>query len=139
MRESVCCGRAPIQRAVAWEGLSVLDKLSCRILDYMLTNADTPSGTYHDFDEDLAKIANVLGSDSETIRAAVRYLEQGGYLKYGYSGHTPIWFYLDHKGLHWRYFRRREILDYIADKWPDFIAVVISLLSLVISVLALRQ
>lgn len=117
----------------------LLDRLSREILNYMLTSSETPSETYYDFDEDLSKMAEALSSDDETVLAAVRYLEQNGYLKYGCAGNIPIRFYLDHKGLHWKYFRRREILDYIADKWPDFIAVVISMLSLVISVLALLQ
>lgn len=36
-------------------------------------------------------------------------------------------------------YRRRELLDYVADKWIDVLASVISLLSLVISIAALWQ
>ena len=100
------------------------------------------------FDEALSGIADTsierfsesLNLNTEDVRAAVRYLEGRGYLEYqSTSGGHNIGFHLSHKGLNWRDFRRKEILDYIADKWPDFIAVIISLMSLFISIAALTQ
>ena len=84
-----------------------------------------------------------LSMDIEDLRAAVRYLESSGYLEYQMmttrKGKVAAGFHLSHKGLNWRYFRRKEILDYIADKWVDFFAAVISLVSLVISIFAILQ
>lgn len=117
----------------------MLDKLSKKIIRYMNT-AENPSDTYYDFIDDLDEIAESTHSDSESVRAAVRYLEEQGYIKYSYTQNgTAFQFYLDHKGLHWKYFRRKEILDYIAEKWPDFIALIISILSLITSVVALTK
>lgn len=117
----------------------MLDALSKKIIIYM-NHTDCPSDTYFDFSEDLDLMAKKVQSDSESVRAAVRYLEELGYIKYSYShGELAYQFYLDHKGLHWKYFRRKEIMDYIAEKWPDFIAVIISLASLLISILALTK
>lgn len=79
----------------------------------------------------------------EDVRAAVRYLESENYLEYqtisSKSGKLNIGFHLSHKGLSWKYFRRKEILDYIADKWVDFFAALIALLSLIISIIALMR
>lgn len=120
-------------------GKIMLDKLSKKIVQHMNT-AESPSDTYYDFMDDLDEIAENTHSDSESVRAAVRYLEEQGYIKYSYTQNgIAFQFYLDHKGLHWKYFRRKEILDYIAEKWPDFIAVAISMVSLLISIASLTK
>lgn len=86
--------------------------------------------------DDLAK---KLSMPTEHIRAASRFLVENGYLEYQKAGDRKAGFHLSYKGLNWKYFRREEILRYIADKWVDFFAAVISLLSLVISIIALLQ
>lgn len=85
----------------------MLDKLSKKILNYMQTASSSPSDTYYDFDEDLDAIASAVSTDGESARAAVRYLQELGYIKFAYnrSGDIAIRFYLDHKGLHYREFR----------------------------------
>lgn len=92
----------------------MLDKLSKKILKHMQTASSHPSDTYYDFDDDLDTIATSVSSDSESVRAAVRFLNDQGYIKYGYtqSGHLYC-FYLDHKGLH------QKELDWIA--WKSFL------------------
>ena len=78
----------------------MLDKLSKQILNHMKT-ASSPSDTYYDFDDDLDAIAKAVSSDSESVRAAVRFLNDHGYIKYGYTTSGTVYrFYLDHKGLH---------------------------------------
>ena len=74
---------------------------------------------------------------TEDVRAAVRFLESSGFLEYQRGNGRNVGFHLSHMGLNWKYFRRKQRLDYIADKWPDFIALMISILSLVTSVVAL--
>ena len=86
--------------------------------------------------EDLAKGISV---STEDVRAATRFLVENGYLEYQKASEKKVGFHLSYKGLHWKYYRRQEILRYIADKWVDFFAAVISLLSLVISIIALLQ
>lgn len=113
----------------------ILDKLISygRGTDYICT-----------WDEELNEFANSLEIPVEDVRAAVRYLKDHGYIEYQmyHSAHgieRSRGFHLSHQGLHWRHYRRKEILDYIADKWADFIAAAISLISLIISVVGLLQ
>lgn len=84
-------------------------------------------------------LAQKLSMPTEDIRAASRFLVEKGYLEYQKAGGRNAGFHLSHQGLNWKYYRRKEILKYIADKWVDFFAAVISLLSLVISIIALLQ
>lgn len=125
-----------------------MDKTARAILRWLTKNS-AEKGTQYicAFDEgwkdstdawlnDMAKSLNLRVEDA---RAAVRFLADIGMLEYQNSGDYHLGFHLSHRGLHWRYYRRQEILNYIADKWPDFIAVVISLLSLIISVIALGR
>ncbi len=90
------------------------------------------------------ELSDAIGVDPEDIRAAVRFLESAGYVEYQTmkspsKGSIIAGFHLSHKGLHWKYFRRKEILNYIADKWVDFFAALIALLSLILSIIALTQ
>lgn len=52
--------------------------------------------------EDLDDLAENISSDSESVHAAVRYLEKLGFIEYGRSSesNTVIYFLLSHKGLH---------------------------------------
>ena len=81
--------------------------------------------------------AGRLVMQTENLRAAVRFLVRHEYLEYQVGNGRNVGFHLSHMGLNWKYFRRKEILDYIADKWPDFIALIVSIFSLVTSVIAL--
>lgn len=91
-------------------------------------------------DTDIDSLALEIGARTEDVRAAVRFLTDAGYMEYQTAnGNLKIGFHLSHKGLNWRYFRKREIMDYIADKWPEFIALIISLVSLVTSIAAIAK
>lgn len=84
-------------------------------------------------------LSKSISMPTEDLRAASRFLVENGYLEYQKIGDRKAGFHLSYKGLNWKYYRRQEILRYIADKWVDFFAAVISLLSLVISIIALLQ
>lgn len=118
----------------------MLDKLSKKILKHMIAGAESPSEKLYNFGDDLQNMALNLSSDSETVRAAIRFLEQNEYLKFARtsSGNT-IGFYLDHKGLHWKEFRRGELWKYIRDKWIDFFALLVATSALVMSILSLLK
>ena len=60
----------------------MLDDLSKRILKYMKTDSDNHSQKNYDFDADLEKMAQAVSAEKEAVRAAVRYLEENGYIKY---------------------------------------------------------
>ena len=92
----------------------------------------------------LGDLAESVGIESNDLLAAVRYLTSEGYLEYQTAtskakGQINIGFHLSHKGLHWKYYRRQEILNYLADKWVDFFAAAISMVSLIVSIIALSQ
>lgn len=92
----------------------MLDKLSKKILKHLQTASSHPSDTYYDFDDDLDAIATSISSDSESVRAAVRFLNAQGFIKYGYtqSGRTYC-FYLDHKGLHQKELNRIAVKEFL--------------------------
>lgn len=83
--------------------------------------------------------AESISMKTEAVRTAVRFLNSSGYLEYQTANGRPVGFHLSHKGLNWKYYRRCEILDYIADKWVDFFSALIAFASLIISVIALYQ
>ena len=115
-----------------------MDRICKKIIDFMSTDSDTPSETYYDFGEDLEKIATQINSDSETVRAALRYLEAENYIRFACTDNgIAIYFYLDHKGLHWKEFRAKELLNYVGEKWIDFFSLLISAVALIISLVAL--
>lgn len=116
-----------------------MDRLSKRLLIHMNSRCKNPSEQYYNFWEDLDSMTQTLRTGSETLRADIRYLESMGFLKYGYlnEGDQAVYFYLDHKGLHWREFRKEEILRYLQDKWIDCLSLQISIAALVISGIAL--
>lgn len=120
-----------------------MDKTCRKILDKMISFG---RGTNYvcTWGESFETFSDSLSIPREDIRAAIRHLEKNGWIEYQMSRSTSgtshnFGFRLSHKGLNWRYFRRKEILNYIADKWIDFLAATISLISLIISVIALAH
>lgn len=120
-----------------------MDHVCKKILDKMISYGH---GTNYvcTWDEAFDDFAASLSLPCEDVRAAVRYLKEQGYIEYqmyhsARGTDKSRGFHLSHQGLHWKYYRRKEILDYIADKWADFFAAAISLVSLIISVISLLQ
>lgn len=115
-----------------------MDKTSKTLLTYL--NSKGNCGTYWDFNDDLENIAATLNVNVENLRGAVRFLHAKNYIDYQQdSSGRNIFFSLSHIGINWRYFHRREILSYIADKWIDFFAALLSLISIVIAIIALQS
>ena len=115
------------------------DKTSKQVIKYLFSK-NLGSEYVCRFAKEFADLADSLHISLEDLRACVRWLESQGFVEYQrYGSGKTSGFHLSHKGLHLRYFRRREVLNYIADKWADFLAAVISLVSLAISIAALSQ
>ncbi len=115
----------------------MLDKLSRAILKQM-NSAENPSKKPYDFGDDLHEMAEKLKKDSEIVRAAIRFLEQNEYIKFIRTDTGRVLgFHLDHKGLHWKEFRRGELWKYIRDKWIDFFALLVATAALVMSTVSL--
>lgn len=97
-------------------------------------------GWLSEADISIDQLSERLNMRTEDVRAAVRYLIETEFLEYfKTSSDYIIGFHLAHRGLHWKHYNRKAIFDYIADKFPDFIAVIISLISLITSIIALSK
>lgn len=113
-----------------------MDKQSKILIKYLLDNDGCNKPIFF---SDLDKHAQNMNEDTESLRATVRYLHEIGYIDFQKSRKSDknVSFSLSHKGENWKYFRRKEILNYIAEKWIDFFAAVISVISLVISIISM--
>lgn len=116
-----------------------MDKNSKEILNYLISQGGCENPT--DFNDGLDELSSAMNIPTQTLLANIRFLHDSGYVDYQYYANTDraAAFVLSHKGLHWKHFRKKEILDYIADKWIDFFAFIVSILSLILSIVALLQ
>lgn len=115
----------------------MLDRSAKILIKYLVKNGGCKKSL--SFNSGLDSLASELNVDTESLRATVRYLHDIGYIdyqKYSNSDKNAA-FALSHKGENWKYFQRLKALDYLADKWVDFFAVLISIGSLIVSVIAL--
>lgn len=112
-----------------------MDKQSKAVIKYLLDNGGCDKFIFF---SDLDIPAKDLNVNTESLRSTVRYLNETGYIDYQKSSKSDrnVSFSLSHKGENWKYFRKKEILNYIAEKWIDFFATVISVISLTISIIS---
>lgn len=114
----------------------MLDKLSKKILKH-LNEQPNPSDAYYNFDEDLDKIADAVASDGESVRSAVWYLQEQGYIKISYysGSEAAAGFYLDHKGIHHEEFNCLKAKERWKERFYGFVSgILVSVLaSLIIS------
>ena len=77
--------------------------------------------------------------DRDKMRKLCRELDDHGYfeiLSINVRGDISM-IELSYKGIIYKQLRRREVLQYIGEKWIDFLALITSVAALVISVIAL--
>lgn len=113
-----------------------MDKNSKKLIKYLLSKGGCSYSV--SFSSGIDSVAAELNIKVESLRATTRYLHEIGYIDYQkFSKSEKIAaFALSHKGENWKYFQRKEIIDYIAEKWIDFFAAIISVISLVISIIS---
>lgn len=113
-----------------------MDKKSKSLIKYLISHGGCRYSV--SFSEGIENVASEMNINTESLRATVRYLHDNGYIDYQKFAGTDrnAAFALSHKGENWKYFCRKEIIDYIADKWIDFFAALISVISLVISIIS---
>lgn len=115
----------------------MLDKLSEKLLEQMRKDYSESNQIYYDFDEDLDNLAEKISSDSESVHAAVRYLEKLDFIEYGRSSesNTVIYFLLSHKGLHQKELNRLEAKERWKERLYGFISGILAsvLVSLILS------
>lgn len=113
-----------------------MDKNSKLLLNYLIENGGCRKSVYFNDFEDFSASLNMNEDD---LLANIRFLHESGYLdyqKYANSDRNAA-FSLSYKGLHWKYFRRQDIIRYLEDKWIDFFAMLMSLVSIVLSIIAI--
>lgn len=114
-----------------------MDKTSRKILKYLRAK-DTEFTC--DFNDGLDFLSAEIHVPTDTARAAIRWLKEQGYLEYiKYTSGGIAAFHLSHMGRHLAYFTRKALLKYIADKWIDFFALLISIGALTLSLIALLR
>ncbi len=116
-----------------------MDKTSKLILNTLIDKGGCEYAIY--FGDEFDDLAVSLKISTENLRANVRYLHDLGYIdyqKYSNSNKNAA-FALSHKGLHWKYFRKQEILKYLGERWIEFFALLASIFSLVISIIAIMS
>lgn len=114
-----------------------MDKTSKKIIHY-LKSKECGSNYICRFDNEFNELAESLCIPVEDLRAAVRWLESQGILEYQcYNGGKICGFHLSHIGVNWNYFRRKQLIEYIEEKWIDFFSLLASIAALLISVIAL--
>lgn len=93
----------------------------------------------------LAKIASLSNLSEADTRRAAEHLVQEGYLEhrepYRDVGQSiPEWrlpLYLTEPGTCYKQIKRQQFWAYIADKWIDILASLVSIISLVVSIIAM--
>ena len=123
-----------------------MDPTSRKIICYMNKSpkgaeysiALSPLATSY-MDASILDLSKSIQVPLENTRTAVRYLEKTGYIEYIYSNGKKVGFSLSHMGVNWKYFRRQNFLKYLADKWVDVLALVLSICSFALSLTALLQ
>lgn len=120
-----------------------MDKVCKMILNKMIASGKGTEYLCSRYDSTgdifIGKFANDLGIDCSKALAAMEHLVKKDYLRYEMSGRDKLGYKLTYEGLNWRSFRRAKLLYYIADKWVDIFASIISLVSLFISIAVLMQ
>jgi hypothetical protein len=119
------------------KGINIMDKTSKKVLNHLISNGGCDKYIY--WGEDFDTLVQTLNLNSEDLRADIRYLHDCGYIDYQKFSNSDrnASFSLSHKGLHWKYFRRQAILQYILEKWIDFFAMLVSFISLAIAIISL--
>ena len=96
----------------------------------------------NDCSTDAKTVAASLGVSMSYAVDAIDYLVVDGYLERLYVDKSDgekivIGVKLTHKGKHYKYFERQKVKAYIAEKWIDFFALILSVGALAISITAL--
>ena len=108
-----------------------MDRTSKTIVNYLKT---CPHNQLFYFDEPYKK----LGLDEDEFFRCVRYLKSIDFLETITNQHgTSLGIQLTHQGVHSTYFFLERIKAYWTEKWIDMLALIVSIISLLISFAAL--
>lgn len=117
----------------------MLDKSARKMLNYMIDQDKVPNGSMW-FEEFYDVYGKYSGMPDHQMMACIRYLEQEGYISPACTSRgVHVGFQVEHKGYQYEFFQYQETKAYIADKWIDFVSLLISFAALAISAIALLR
>ena len=121
-----------------------MDKISRKILKKMNEKCSSTNYIYGFSsgwgDCSIDDLALTVGIDTEDCRSNIRFLKELGYVEYATTKDGfPVGFHLSHKGLHYAEFKRIDFQKYLADKWIDFLALIVAAIALIISIVAIAK
>ncbi len=130
-----------------------MDRLSKKIIMHMVrhqkrTLADYSCAFPGPFEDHcsitLDEFCKQIQKPPRDVKKSVDYLLSNGYLEYRTffpDAEKPVHygFRLSYKGLHFREFQLQNFLRYVADKWIDFLALIIAIASFILSCIALQN
>lgn len=106
-----------------------MDKTSKVLLKYLEKSPNHKLTIY-----DVDNIVKELNLSSDEIQACANYLVEHEYLEYIYSTNDQIvGVRLAHIGLHNNEFKKISFFKYLKDNWISILALIVSILSLIIS------
>lgn len=114
-----------------------MDKTSKRVMRYIESECN---GTLNFLRIPIGDATEHIGISTQDLQQCLSFLEEDGYVtRLRTSSGNFCGVSLSHKGRNYRYFRRQQILAYVADKWIDFFALVSSVVAIIISVIAISK
>lgn len=126
-----------------------MDKLSKKLLFALKERAgDQGINLVFEHQETIGKtcyysVAKEIGIDENECAGIINYLKKTGYLVprfySGKSGKTEYGVSLSHEAIHYKEFQWINIKQYIASKWIDFLALIISIIAFIQSCIALSS
>lgn len=107
-----------------------MDKTSKKLLDYI---KQLPNQQLRYTNPDIAKAANELNIKSDDVISCINYLIEKNYLRKSRYSPGVVCFGLSHTSKHQKEFNRINKINYFKDNWIGLLALIISIISLVIS------
>lgn len=104
----------------------MLDKSSRKVIAFLQSQGDSRFMYYNDFPADLG--------DKSDVFATIRYLQKKELVEIIKDQHgNHIGVQLSHEARHYKEFTRVNFLRYILDHWIEFVALIVSIVSIVIA------
>ncbi len=116
-----------------------MDKTSKKVLEH-IRNRDNPEKyTLWFLDNCVIEEAERCEITSDEFLNAIKHLIDEGLIEHIPSKGNLSGIKLTHKGVHYKEFSRQKIIEYIADKWIDIIALVVAVAAFIQSCIALAS
>ena len=110
-----------------------MDKKSKKVLNYFISHGKDCS--YCVYLTNLKELSDYLKMTEINTEALIRNLASEGYLEI--KNYFPNGFYaanLTYKGIKYKSYRKADLFHYFSEKWIDFLALIVAVIALIISI-----